>query len=121
MFADQRADAFFVDLGAVLTSPTCGLSPLCTSAAARSVLHDGINTLGASNVHTIALQIPKEMLTSDGSNPTDPAKSTAVIGLYASASRQKAQIFDPSQGHFDGSGCRRASTADRITDRATIA
>ena len=44
------------------------------------------------------------MLTSDGSHPTDPAKSNAVIGVYASASRQKAQIFDPSQGHFNGSG-----------------
>jgi hypothetical protein len=67
-------------------------------------MHDGINTLGASNVHTIALQIPKTMLTSDGSDPTDPAKSTAVIGVYASASRQKAQMYDSSQGHFNGSG-----------------
>ena len=104
VFAGQRADAFFVDLGAVFD--LADLRPFASLHVGGGALgmHDGINTLGASNVHTIALQIPKAMLTSDGSNPTDPAKSTAVIGVYASASRQKAQIFDSSQGHFNGSG-----------------
>src|ERR1700684_4252442 len=90
----QRADAFFVDLGAVFDLGD--LRPFASLHAGGGALgmHDGINTLGASNVHTIALQIPKTMLTSDGSNPTDPAKSTAVIGVYASASRQKAQVYD---------------------------
>jgi hypothetical protein len=104
VFAGQRADAFFVDLGAVFD--LADLRPFASLHAGGGALgmHDGINTLGASNVHTIALQIPKAMLTSDGSNPTDPAKSTAVIGVYASASRQKAQVYDSSQGHFNGSG-----------------
>ena len=104
VFAGQRADAFFVDLGAVFD--LADLRPFASLHAGGGALgmHDGINTLGASNVHTIALQIPKTMLTSDGSDPTDPAKSTAVIGVYASASRQRAQIFDSSQGRFNGSG-----------------
>ena len=104
VFAGQRADAFFVDLGAVFDLGD--LRPFASLHAGGGALgmHDGINTLGASNVHTIALQIPKTMLTSDGSNPTDPAKSTAVIGVYASASRQKAQVYDSSQGHYNGSG-----------------
>jgi hypothetical protein len=104
VFAGQRADAFFVDLGAVFDLGD--LRPFASLHAGGGALgmHDGINTLGASNVHTIALQIPKAMLTSDGSNPTNPAKSTAVIGVYASASRQKAQVYDSSQGHFNGSG-----------------
>ena len=104
VFAGQRADAFFVDLGAVFDLGD--LRPFASLHAGGGALgmHDGINTLGASNVHTIALQIPKAMLTADGSTPTDPAKSTAVIGVYASASRQKAQIYDSSQGHFNGSG-----------------
>jgi Domain of unknown function (DUF4331) len=104
VFAGQRADAFFVDLGAVFDLGD--LRPFASLHAGGGALgmHDGINTLGASNVHTIALQIPKAMLTSDGSNPTDPADSTAVIGVYASAYRQKAQMYDSSQGHFVGSG-----------------
>ena len=56
------------------TLPTCGPSPLCTPAAAHLVCTPGSTRCGASNVHTIALQIPKEMLTSDGSNPTDPVQ-----------------------------------------------
>src|SRR5580693_503513 len=97
VFAGQRADAFFVDLGAVFDLGD--LRPFASLHAGGGALgmHDGINTLGASNVHTIALQIPKEMLTCDGSNPTDPAKPTAVLGVYASASRQKAQVYDSSQ------------------------
>jgi Domain of unknown function (DUF4331) len=104
VFAGQRADAFFVDLGAVFDLGD--LRPFASLHAGGGALgmHDGINTLGASNVHTIALQIPKTMLTADGSNPADPAKSTAVIGVYASASRQKAQMYDSSQGYFNGSG-----------------
>lgn len=104
VFAGQRADAFFVDLGAVFDLGD--LRPFASLHAGGGALgmHNGINTLGASNVHTIALQIPKTMLTSDGSNPTDPAKPSAVIGVYASASRQKAQVYDSSQGRFNGSG-----------------
>src|ERR1700729_2807556 len=104
VFAGQRADAFYADLGAVFD--LADLRPFASLHAGGGALgmHDGINTLGALNVHTIALQIPKTLLTADGSNPTDPAKSSAVIGVYASASRQKAQVWDSSQGHFDGSG-----------------
>ena len=104
VFAGQRADAFFADLGAVFD--LADLRPFASLHAGGGALgmHDGISTLGATNVHTIALQIPKEMLTSDGSDPTDPAKPTAVIGVYASASRQKAQVYDSSQGYYNGSG-----------------
>ncbi len=104
VFAGQRADAFFVDLGAVFDLGD--LRPFASLHAGGGALgmHDGINTLGASNVHTIALQVPKTLLTSDGSNPTDPTQPTAVIGVYASAYRQKAQVYDSSQGHFNGSG-----------------
>jgi hypothetical protein len=104
VFAGQRADAFYADLGAVFDLGD--LRPFASLHAGGGALgmHDGINTLGALNVHTIALQIPKAMLTADGSNPTDPAKSSAVIGVYASASRQKAQVYDSSEGHFNGSG-----------------
>jgi hypothetical protein len=103
VFAGQRADAFFVDLGAVFD--LADLRPFASLHAGGGALgmHDGINTLGASNVHTIALQIPKAMLTSNGSSPTNPAESTAVIGVYASASRQKARMYDSSQGRFIGS------------------
>jgi hypothetical protein len=104
VFAGQRADAFYVDLGAVFDLGD--LRPFASLHAGGGSLgmHDGINTLGASNVHTIALQVPKSMLTADGSDPTNPAAPTAVIGVYASASRQKARMYDSSKGRYIGSG-----------------
>jgi hypothetical protein len=41
------------------------------------------------------------MLTSDGSVPTDPMSSKAVLGIYASASRRKVSILDGDGGSSD--------------------
>jgi len=93
VFAGQRAEGFFVDLGAVFDLGD--LRPFENLHAGSSLAAgSGINALATSNVHTIALQIPKTLLTKDGSNPTDPTSATAVIGVYASASRQKVRMYN---------------------------
>jgi hypothetical protein len=51
-----------------------------------------VDALRSFSVHTIAVQVPKTHLTRDGSNPADPAQATSVIGVWASASRQKATV-----------------------------
>src|SRR5262249_1315744 len=53
----------------------------------------GVNGTNRLNVHSIAIQIPKTMLTRDNSNPSDPIGPDSVIGVYASASRRKARIL----------------------------
>ena len=91
VFAGQRAEGFYVDLGSVFDLvdlrpfQNLHINPL---AAAPGV--DGTNRL---NVHTMAIQLPKSMLTRDGSNPTNPNDPRSVIGVYASASRRKARIL----------------------------
>ena len=91
VFAGQRADGFYVDLGSVFDLldlrpfQNLHLNPL--SAA------PGVNGTNRLNVHTIAVQVPKNMLTRDGSNPTDPNDPRSLIGVYASASRHKAKIL----------------------------
>jgi hypothetical protein len=55
----------------------------------------GVNGTNWVNVHTMAIQLPKTMLTRDGSSPTNPNDPRAVIGGYASASRRKARILGP--------------------------
>ncbi len=95
VFAGQRAEGFFVDLGAVFD--LADLRPFENLHAGSSLgAASGVNALATSNVHTIALQVPKSLLTSDGSDPTDPTSATAVIGVYASASRQKVRMFNAS-------------------------
>jgi len=92
VFAGQRNDPFYVDLGSIFDlgdlRPFQNLH-LIPSAATKSA-----DTLQALNVHTIAIQVPISMLTSDGSVPTDPMSSKAVLGIYASASRRKVTILN---------------------------
>jgi Domain of unknown function (DUF4331) len=92
VFAGQRNDGFFVDLGAIFDlgdlRPFQNLH-LIPSAAAASV--DPLATL---NVHTIAMQIPIKNLTPDGSVPSDPTSSKSVFGIWGSASRQAVQLID---------------------------
>jgi hypothetical protein len=92
VFAGQRAEGFYVDLGSIFDlgdlRPFQNLQLIPTPAA------PGVNATQQVNVHTIAIQIPKTSLTSDHSNPTDWTSQKSVIGVWATASRQKTKIYD---------------------------
>ncbi len=78
VFCGPVDDPFFVDLGGIFD---LGNAPRQNGAA-----RDG---LGEFNVHTIAIQVPIEMLLKDGA-PETPANildPNYVIGVWASASR----------------------------------
>ena len=102
VFAGQRADGFFVDLGSVFDLGalrpfnSAHLIPLPTAA--------GVNGLQGLNVHTIALQVPKTDLTRNGGNPTSIGAATSVIGVYATASRSSSRVLDASSGKTVGTG-----------------
>lgn len=102
VFAGQRADGFFVDLGSIFDLGT--LRPFEHLHLIPSADAAGVNGLQSLNVHTIAIQVPKTDLTRGGMVPTDPAAGTSVIGVYASASRQKTRVFDPTTGRTTGYG-----------------
>ena len=53
----------------------------------------GVNSLAASNVHTLALQVPIRQLTRNASTPTSVTDPAAVIGIWTTASRQKVGIL----------------------------
>ena len=92
VFAGQRNDGFFADLGAVFD--LADLRPFqnlhLNSMVAPAA---GIDTLkSGTNVHTIAMQIPITMLTRGGVKPTDVMASNATIGVWAGASRRKMMV-----------------------------
>ena len=91
-FAGQRLDGFYVDLGSVFDLGA--LRPFQNLHFIPLPMADGRNALRAFNVHTIAIQVPIERLTRDGSVPTDPLAPEAVIGVWASAHRQKGRFTD---------------------------
>ncbi len=92
VFAGQRKEGFWVDLGSIFDLGT--LRPFQHLHLIPSAAAVGVNATRGFNVHTIAIQVPIGMLTVDGSVPKDPASSQSVIGVYASASRRKAHIRD---------------------------
>jgi hypothetical protein len=92
VFAGQRNDPFFVDLGAIFDLGDIREIQnlhLIPSPAGTSV--DPLKTL---NIHAIAIKVPIRMLTRDGSAPRDPAAAKAVLGIWGGASRRKVQVRD---------------------------
>jgi hypothetical protein len=101
VFAGQRNDGFFVDLGAIFDlgdiRPIQNLHLIPTPPA------PSVDPLATMNIHTIALRVPIAMLTKDGSVPTDPLGKRSVLGIWGAASRHKIKIID---GGRKGSGPR---------------
>jgi Domain of unknown function (DUF4331) len=97
-FAGQRAEGFYVDLGAIFDlgdlrpfeqlHTTFGL-PVKLGAA------PGVNDTNNLNVHSIALQVPVSALVKHG-HPT--------VGVWTSAYRQSAQVWDADAGRSQYSG-----------------
>ena len=98
VFAGQRSDPFFVDLGSVFD--LAGLRPLNPAHEIPLPVMNGMNGLQGLNVHTIALQVPKTELTLGGVTPTNPNAATSVIGVWASTFRSKGRLFDATSGTY---------------------
>jgi hypothetical protein len=100
VFAGQRADPFFVDLGSVFDLGT--LRPFESLHLIPTANAPGVDSLKTSNVHTLAIQVPISELTADGSVPTDPMSAAAVLGVWAGADRQKALVREDEKMHTAG-------------------
>src|SRR5207249_3357092 len=100
VFAGQRLESFYVDLGSVFDLTV--LRPVQPFHKYPTISEPGVDASVDLNVHTIAIQVPKKDLTADGSNPTDPMDAKAVIGMWAAAYRRKAIVRDAD--HYTQSG-----------------
>ena len=103
VFAGQRADGFFVDLGSVFD--LAALRPF----QSLHVIHPpdnapGVDPLKSLNIHTIAIKVPISMLTRDGSTPTNVFDTRATLGIWSAASRRKVQVRDDNGNGTKGSG-----------------
>ena len=98
VFAGQRAEGFYVDLGAIFDLGDLrpfenlhnqyGLGAFTGPAA-------GVNATNHLNVHSITIRVPISAVTISG-HPT--------IGVWTTASRQKARIYDADQGEYVTAG-----------------
>jgi len=95
VFAGQRDESFFIDVGG-----TFDAFNFRSLGATGGV--DGLRTL---NIKTIAIEVPIQELTRNRTVPTSSTASDAVIGVWATASRRSMSVINPdgsreTQGGF---------------------
>ena len=79
VFAGQRDDPFYIDLGAVFDT--------------LNLRNPGVDMLSGFNVHSIALEVPASWLTEDEQSPDET--EAPVLGAYASTLRRSATVLRP--------------------------
>jgi hypothetical protein len=89
LFAGQRDDAFFVDLGSIFD--LAGLRNFNELHAIQLPPAPGIDGVGGFNTNSIAIQVPIQLLTKDHQLPTGPNDPDAVLGVWAAASRKSTR------------------------------
>jgi hypothetical protein len=105
VFAGQRAEGFYVDLGAIFDLGD--LRPF-ENLHAQYGMHvftkpaPGVNATNKLNVHSIAIQVPIKDLVRKGAHGESDPKS--VIGVWTSCFRQTASLRDADTGKVINSG-----------------
>jgi len=108
VYVGQRREGFYVDLGAVFDlldlRPFQNLNRFAAPNAADNTPAAGVNSTISNNIHSLVIQVPISMLTRDGSTvsgssssistapPLSVGDSRSVIGVWASAGRQRITI-----------------------------
>ncbi|MGI8419319.1 MAG: DUF4331 family protein [Candidatus Levyibacteriota bacterium] len=95
VFAGQSDDPFFAELG--------GLFDLLTIRKLPGNAGGGVDGLKGYNVNSIAIQVPTNQLTKNGSTPTDPKDKASIIGVWSTASRHKLKVLKEN-GDTDANG-----------------
>jgi len=85
VFVGPRDDPFFVDLAAVFDLLSIRRPP--------GNKGKGVDGVGGFNVMSAVLQIPKRLLTKDGTAP-DPARANNIIGIWDTAERLQTQVIN---------------------------
>ncbi|WFE38531.1 DUF4331 domain-containing protein [Micromonospora sp. WMMD998] len=94
VFAGQRADGFFVDLGAVFDLGTLRPFQQLHVAGKKLFKTEGepVNALDRLNVHSIAVQVPLSKVRRRASR-YGYADRASTIGVWTSASRQQVRVL----------------------------
>jgi len=103
VFAGQRADPFFVDLGAIFDLGT--LRPFQDKHLVGQKLFNyagkAVNATDQMNVHSIAIQVPLHMVRKEGKKKVRGRDPGAVIGVWTAASRRQVQVRSGKKDNED--------------------
>jgi hypothetical protein len=99
VFAGQRADGFYVDLGSIFDLGDLRPFEELHAQYGLNAFHRparGVNAVNHHNVHSLAIQVPIKTLVANSSQPS--------IGVWTTASRAQAEIWDEDTGLTTSSG-----------------
>ena len=105
VFAGQRAEGFYVDLGAIFDLADLRPFQQLHAQYGMNVFSGpaaGVNATAQLNVHSIAIQVPiSQLVHGKHGAVTDPR---SVIGVWTSASRQRVSVWDAQAAKYFSSG-----------------
>jgi hypothetical protein len=94
VFAGQRDDPFFADLGAVFDAANI--------RALTGNRGGGKDDLSGMSTHAIVLQVPERAVTRNGKRVSSPMAANATVGVWATTERRRLQVtnadFDSNRG-----------------------
>jgi hypothetical protein len=94
VFAGQRDDPFWVDLGAI--------GDLLTIRELPGNAGGGVDDLAGLNVQTLAIQVPIDQLTHNAQAPASAEADGAVIGVWTTALRPSTKVLSPGSSESSG-------------------
>jgi hypothetical protein len=98
VFAGQRDDPFFVDLGQTFDS--INFRP----GVGTGNQGGGKDDLAGYNTNSIVLQVPERQVTKDGKQVSGPSASDAVVGVWSSTERRRFQVTNDISGKHSRGG-----------------
>ena len=104
VFAGQRDDPFYIDLGAVFDT--------------LNLRDPGTDMLSGFNVHTIALEVPASLLTKDRKGPSNTAFPT--IGAYANTYRRSVRVMNEEGDSYRESWVQVQRLANPLVNETII-
>ncbi len=107
VFAGQRDDPFFVDLGTVFDS--INFRVLTGNAGG------GKDDFSGNSISSVVLQVPKSDVTAGGRPVDSPSASNAVVGVWASTERRALQL---TNADFGSEAPSALATNTRVSCRA---
>jgi hypothetical protein len=84
VFAGQRDDPFYVDLGSVFD--LAGLRPFNPAHVIPLPTENGVDGVGGYNTHSIAIQVPRSDLSPD---------PNGIIGVWSQTRRFQVRVLEP--------------------------
>ncbi len=93
VFAGQRDDPFYVDLGSAFD--LAGLRPFNANHKEPLPPSQGVDGFAGFNIDTIAIQAPITELTRNGKMASKENAANAVIGVWSSTERRSMRVLSP--------------------------